>query len=169
MDDVRTQLRGIAGRVAAGRIDTAKPWGGAGVVISPTDLQEKSGDFYPEPRVVVTALASELSWLFEQLRGVFAHLLDGTTKIEFFGRLANAALRYQRRCDGKEVLKDLLAAVLHEAFAIADEMEEGSFEFFAVALGNEIVDDYIDEAERGGFLGIEETRAYFAAKGIELG
>jgi phosphoribosyl-ATP pyrophosphohydrolase len=117
---------------------------------------------------VITASAPELSWLFTQLRDIFAGCLDGQTKIEFFGRLANSALRYQARKQGEEALQDLLGAVLHEAFAIAEEMEDGVFHSLSVASGNEIVDDYIDEAERTGFIGVEETKRFFAEKGIQL-
>ncbi len=47
-------------------------------------------------------------------------------------------------------------------------MEEGTFRSLSVAVGNEIVDDYVDEAEREGFVGIEETRQFLAEKGVTL-
>ncbi len=95
-------------------------------------------------------------------------MYDGTTKIEFFGRLANASLRYQSRCKGEEKQIDLLFAVLHEAFSMLDEMEEGSFQYLPVAVGNTIADDFIEEAERRGFLSVEETKRFFAERGVEL-
>ncbi len=166
MTEAKTKLENLAARVLRGDTGTADMWGGADVVISPYEPPASAPGFYPEPRRVVVASASELSWLFFQLRDIFNAYLNGQTKIEFFGRLANAALRYQAKNQGDEVLGDLLRAVLHEAFAMADEMEEGSFRSLAVAFGNEIVDDYIDVAERRGFVGIEETRRFFAEKGI---
>jgi hypothetical protein len=47
------------------------------------------------PRIVVTPYALELSWLFESLRDAFYadNLLDGQSRIEFFGRRANAVDR----------------------------------------------------------------------------
>jgi hypothetical protein len=90
------------------------------------------------------------------------------TKIEFFGRLANAALRYQSRCGGAEVRKELLLAVLHEAYAMLEELEEGTFQCLAVASGNEIADDFIEREEKRGFLGVDETKRFFAERGIRL-
>ncbi len=149
-------------------IPTAKEWSGADVTITSRQPEIQSGGFYPEPRYVVTPNAKQLSWLFYQLRDIFTGLYDGTTKIEFFGRLANAALRYQGKCKGEEKQYDLLFAVLHEAFAMLDEMEEGTFQYLPVAVGNTIADDFIEETERRGFLSVEETKRFFAERGIEL-
>lgn len=162
----RRRLGELAAQIATGNVGSAPYWGGADVVIAPPQRPARHPSFRPEPRGIVTKHASELSWLFVRLRDIFSPYYDGQTKIEFFGRLANAAQRYQARKQGPEVLRDLLGAVVHEAFAIADEMEEGSFRSFALALGNEIVDDYIDEAERRGFIGIEETKRFFLERGI---
>lgn len=167
LEEIKAKLEQLAARISDGDIGSADDlWGGADVVISFSEPPEQRGGFYPAPRQVVTVAASELSWLFTQLRDLFANHYDGQTKIEFFGRLANAALRYQAKRSGDEQIADLLGAVLHEAFAIADEMEEGHFQSFAVAIGSEIVDDYIDEAERTGFIGVEETRRFFTERGI---
>ncbi len=95
-------------------------------------------------------------------------MYDGTTKIEFFGRLANAALRYQDKCGGNEKQRDLLFAVLHEAFAMLDEMEEGTFQYLAIAIGNTIADDLIERAESRGFIGVDETKEFFAERGVDL-
>ena len=94
-------------------------------------------------------------------------MYDSTSKLEFFGRLANAALRYQHLSKDDENQRDLLFAVLHEAFAILDEMEYGTFEYFLVSPGNEIVDDFIEQSERRGFISVEETKKLFAEKGIK--
>jgi len=147
-----------------------KAWGGADVVIA---LRSKplgrSDSFYPEPRSVVSPHALELSWLFEGLRDAFhaENRIDSQMKIEFFGRLANAANRCLRKSPSPAA-QVLCAAVLHEAFAIYEEMEEGRFGSFAVAVGNEIADDYVDEALRTGFIGVENTREFFAERGIDL-
>ena len=79
-----------------GRLPKARPWGGADVVISArAPRKSASSDFYPEHRYVISPHAPELSWLFGALRDAFyaEKRLDGQTKIEFFGRLANAANR----------------------------------------------------------------------------
>ena len=82
--------------------------------------------------------------------------------------MANAALLYQLRCGGAEVRKELLFAVLHEAFAMLDELEEGTFQCLAVAIGNTIADDFIEREEKRGFIGVEETKKFFAERGIKL-
>ena len=148
----------------------AKPeeWAGADVVITSEPPQIEPGGFYPDPRFVVTSHAAQLSWLFFQLRDAFYSLYDGNSKIELFGRLANAALRYQVKSQGLEDQRELCFAVLHEAYAILEEMEEGTFEYLSVAFGNMIADDFIEQAERKGFIGVDETRAFFAQKGVDL-
>jgi len=114
------------------------------VVITSTPPPKESGPgFYPEPRYVLTPYSLELSWFFQKLRDAFyaEDRIDGASKIEFFGRLANAANRYRQYATGPTSAHHLCAAVLHEAFAIYREMEEGSFKSLAVASGNEIADD----------------------------
>ena len=140
----------------------SRSWVGADVVITSKAPEPSNSQFYPEPRYVVTPFYRELSWLFTELRDIFAQLIDGATKIEFFGRLANMAIRYQKRLKRKpENEKDLLIAIIHEAFAILEEMAEGKFQYLGVAVGNTIFDDLVDRAEASGFLGLEETRNFF--------
>jgi len=164
----RNELENLSERLNRAPIPKSKDWGGADVVITSQKPESKGDGFYPEPRYVVTVHAPQLSWLFVQLRNVFSVLLDGTTKIEFYGRLASAALRYQIKNKGNENQKDLLFAVLHEAFAMLDEMEEGKFEYLLIAGGNTIADDFIERAESRGFVGVEETKKFFAERGLEI-
>jgi hypothetical protein len=96
----------------------------------------------------------------------FKPFMDGTTKIEFFGRLANAANRQIAGSENAEHADDLLDAVLHEGFAIADELEDGSFRYLDVALGNTIYDDLIEDAERQGYLTVDETTQWFSDRGL---
>ncbi|MGA2701009.1 MAG: hypothetical protein ABSH35_07920 [Isosphaeraceae bacterium] len=161
---IRGKLSTLSTEILAGRFDHAsQAWGGADVAITDRPPKPSSADdFYPEPRYVVTKHALELSWLFESLRDIFSPVLDGATKIEFYGRLANAANHYVARFAGQaRTAQDLLFAVAHEAFAILDEMEDGEFHFLLVAVGNTIWDDLVDEAERSGYLGPEATRRFF--------
>jgi hypothetical protein len=137
-------------------------WGGADVVIAPASIENvTAGGFYPEPRTVVTQFSREVSWLFEQLRDVFAPLLDGDSKIEFYGRLAYAARSYQRHVNGGEDAKDILRAVLYEAVLMLEEMEEGTFEYLSLAIGNTVLADMVKEAEKSGYIGVEATREFF--------
>jgi len=165
------ELTRLEEKLGSQRIPRAREeWSGADVVICAASPPQESGGFYPAPRFVVTEHSLELSWLFARLRDAFyaENRLDGCSKIEFFGRLANAANRALRR-DATVGARLLGAAVLHEAFAMYDEMEEGSFECLGIAIGNEIADDYVDEALRSGFLSVEDTMAFFASRGVEFG
>ena len=162
----REALNYLFQRLLLTPVPTNKEWGGANVVITSRQVNRASSSFYSQLRHVVTADAMELSWLFYQLQDIFAQLYDSASKLEFFGRLANTALRYQRMSKDDENQRDLLFAVLHEAFAILDEMEEGTFEYFLVPPGNEIVDDFIEQSQRRGFISIEETKKFFALKGV---
>lgn len=165
------ELKRLKNLLEEPRLPRAKrEWGGADVVIT-RKRPPKSAEvgFYPEPHYVITEHSLELSHLFEKLRDAFyaEERLDGCSKIEFFGRLANAANRCIKR--SPSLTEHILyAAVLHEAFAIYDEMEEGTFQCLAVAVGNEIVDDYIDEALRTGYIGNDATLEFFRSRGVEV-
>ncbi len=139
-----------------------REWSGADVVIT-SQVHEKvvAGGFYPDPRTVVTIFSAEVSWLFERLRDAFSGLLDGTSKIEFYGRLANAATNYQNKVNGGENAKEIMRAVLYEAVCMLEEMEEGTFEFLEVATGNTILADLVEESEKSGYLGVEATAKFF--------
>jgi hypothetical protein len=167
LEGVRKELKALALAIDTNIFDKGRPvkeWGGADVVVTSIEPKLSTGDsFYPEPRYVLTPNAKVLSRLFYSLRDAFKRIEDfSLLKIEFFGRLANAALRYQLRLEGdSEKSKDLLQAVLHEAFAMLDEMEEGSFKFLPLASGNTIWDDLIERGETSGYLGIEATQRFF--------
>jgi hypothetical protein len=111
-----------------GRDQSIREWGGADVVITSPQLRPRGECFYPEPRYVVTPNAKPLSRLFYDLRDAFRELLDCSSKIEFYGRLAMAALNYQEGLRGEpEDTTELLNAVLQEAQVMLVQMEQGSF------------------------------------------
>jgi len=137
--DLRGQIRqGLAG--GAERL-----WRGADVVIAEEPPEPSGGGFFPEPRAVVTPYAHQLSGLFESLRDLFSPVLDGNTKIEFYGRLANAANRFIA-AHGNDDLRGLLEAVVEEAARILDEMSNGTFGYLSIAPGGLIWDDIVNAA-----------------------
>ena len=171
MKSTYQQLDDLDAELATGEFPKADNlWSGADVkIVTKQPPPTPHSDFYGDKRIVLTEHAAELSWLFEKLKDAFysEELIDSCTKIEFFGRLANAAIRALKK--NKDITAPLLcAAVLHEAYAIYEEIEGGVFEALPVAIGNEIVDDYIDEAFRSGFIGTEETIAFFRERGVEV-
>lgn len=164
--NTHAKLMRLSTEIQSGQFNRSKNWQGADVVITArAPISEKSG-FYPDPRYVVTVHASELSWLFEQLRDIFIEINDyGFLKEEIFGRLGNTANRFLSKNPDAHV-GPLLIAVMHEAFAIAEEIQDDVFKALMVTSGNQIFDDLISESEKSGFLTIEETEAFFRAKGI---
>ena len=146
-ENVREQLdfikRGIADRAYAnfrGYNDT-DGWGGGDLLVTTESLQEQTTGFYPDPRKVVTPYAHEVGWLVTKLWKLFAEskLLDHCNKIEFFGRLGNAAIRYQNMLNGKQESADaILTAVFEEAAKMLDEMCRGEFVYLHIAQGGVI-------------------------------
>jgi hypothetical protein len=161
-----TNLVQLSTKILNGQLKRSSMWQGADVVITNKPPIVTEDGFYPAPRYVETLHASELSWLFEQVRNVFMEMDDyGFLKEEIFGRLGNTANRFLSKNSNANA-PELLLAVMHEAFAIAEEIQDGEFAALMVTSGNQILDDLISESERGGFLTVEETKAYFKDKGI---
>jgi hypothetical protein len=164
--NAHTNLVQLSTKILNGQLKRSSMWQGADVVITNKPPIVREDGFYPAPRYVETLHASELSWLFEQVRNVFMEMDDyGFLKEEIFGRLGNTANRFLSKNSNANA-PELLLAVMHEAFAIAEEIQDGEFAALMVTSGNQILDDLITESERGGFLTVEETKAYFKDKGI---
>lgn len=119
-------------------------WAGADIAFTTKAPPESNSNFYPDPRVVVTPYAHAAGWLLNELWKLFSDnaLLDGCSKIEFFGRLANAAIRYKKSLNvSPETAEGLLNAIFDEAKKILREMSNGEFEYLNVAPGNMIIED----------------------------
>lgn len=179
--------------ITSGRIGRSREWGGAGVTItkatqattaaiptatawsispasalrikSAAERDDPTGSFYPATRHVFTQFPKELSWLFKKL-WVDLGPLFGPYKEEFIGRLGNAADRYTRKTS-LQTDRDLLGAVLHEAWVMLEEVGDENFKVLLVAVGREIADDWIEDVEREGYMTTEETRRWFAERGFE--
>jgi len=128
------------------------------IVSRPSESKSQQGN--PNTRTIVTPYSAQVGWLLSRLRDSFYDHIDGTTKSEFYGRLANAAQDYQRSVNGDENAQALLRAMLHEAFVMLEEMEQGRFEYLGAASGNTILADLIDKAEESGYLGVEATEEF---------
>ena len=164
--NIDTNLVNLSVSIANGQSGNSRMWQGADVVITSESPIIDGGGFYPAPRYIVTSHASELSWLFEKVRDIFMEIDDyGYLKEEIFGRLGNTANRFLSKNPDANVRETLLA-VMHEAFAINEEIQDGEFTTLMVTSGNQILDDLISESEKGGFLTVEETKSYFKNKGI---
>ena len=104
-------------------------WGGADVIITSV-LEEWHKEWENENRIVIdlsgheydyrrrlvhTRHAKELSWLFYQLRDLFAEKIDYVSKYAFYGLLAQTAKDYFKKNRGKINKRDLLLCVLNSA------------------------------------------------------
>jgi hypothetical protein len=144
-------------------------WSGADVVIVSVPLPDQlKSSFCPRDREVLTEHALEMSYFFEVLRDDFYEeaLIDQCSKIEFFGRLASAADACLLERPGASA-HVVCAAVLREAYAIAQQMDESEVDFTILAEGNQIADDRTPPGQRIGYSSIRETIGFFRGKGIQ--
>ncbi|MCL4461880.1 MAG: hypothetical protein M1297_09280 [Nitrospirae bacterium] len=148
--NARTCIRLLAGRILDGDMPRSQRlWSGGGVAVVFRRPRRPEGilEWYADPRFVVTPHGFEVSRVFEELWKAFRPLLDSVSRIEFFGRLANAVhscgIESRREGGGEShpSRKDLLLAILYEAVLIERELEEGSFGFLMISSGNENRDD----------------------------
>jgi hypothetical protein len=149
IEEVREKLKGISEQIDREEYRKTKRhgqsgWDGAGVIFT-RDEPARRGEtgYYPEPRYVVTPYADDAAWLLYKLRDLFSYagLIDSLSKIEFFGRLATAALRYQKKARKGETAKGLLEAMLREAEVMLGEMEKGAFRGRALKRKDAVAED----------------------------
>jgi len=112
---------------------SAKEWGGADVIISShlsEDVKKWLGDqsvvisfqeSEPRRRAVITEFSKELSWLFDQLKNIFADRIDYTSKYDFYGLLAQSAIDYLKKNEENKDVKLLLLAVLNTSKRFLDK------------------------------------------------
>jgi hypothetical protein len=147
----------------------SRHWAGADVVVAFSPPPDFWSSYYPRDREVFTEHALELSYFFEFLRDAFYEegRIDHCSKIEFFGRLANAADAYL--LEQRDASAHLLCAVvLHEAYAMAKQMDEGKFDFLVLAKGNQIADDLALPGQRTGYSNLKVTIEFFLGRGIQI-
>lgn len=168
MSSLTDAIDRIAATVRRGEAGTEKPWAGAEVIIcGQAPKTSNSGDSRPGARYVETKFVGELSWLFNRLAEIFRNDRGyGGWKEEFFGRLGNVTTKYQAAVKDASSLK-VLEAVLHEAYAMAEEIADyGSIETLPITSGNAILDDYIGLSDLSAYLSAEETQEYLRKKGF---
>lgn len=143
LDSLKTKIEQGAYKGYKG-LSPTDGWGGAGIGFSTVSVDLGKPGFYPDPRIVVTPYAHACGWLLDRLRDIFfeAQLIDSCSKIEFFGRLAQAAQRYQTALHGKsEKVEGMLHKIHGEARQILAEMRQGTFEYLILAFGNTLAED----------------------------
>ena len=125
------KLDSLEQKIESGGIEketsSAKEWGGADVVIRKRlndSVKEWLGDqstvislqeTEPRRRAVITEFSKELSWLFYQLRDIFAEEIDYISKYDFYGMLAQASIDYLEKNRENPKCNQLLYSVLDKA------------------------------------------------------
>lgn len=124
----RIQTEGIPKEAASTR-----EWGGADVIIK-REMDDMTRQWLghrsevislqattPRRRAVITEHAIELSWLFEQLKVIFAGQIDYISKYDFYGLLAQSALDYIESRPADRDATGLLLAVIATARGFVEE------------------------------------------------
>ena len=95
--------------------DTIKEWFGDQFEVITLEKSE------PRRRAVITEFSKELSWLFYQLKDIFAGELNYISKPVFYGMLAQTSIDYLEK--NKEDVKcdQLLFSVLDKARSFSNE------------------------------------------------
>ena len=108
-------------------------WAGADVIISSQlndSVKEWFGDQLmvislqktePRRRAVITEFSKELSWLFYQLKDIFAEEIDNMSKHDFYGMLAQVSIDYLEKNQENPKCDQLLYSVLDKARSFSNE------------------------------------------------
>lgn len=136
-DSLLTQIENLEQKVKAEDISvearTVKEWGGADVIIKERldrDTQKWLGSqplvislqsTEPRRRAVITRYATELSWLFYQLKSIFSGRIDYVSKYDFYGLLAQSAIDHVAKGNETQDAKALLLAVLNTAKGFCED------------------------------------------------
>jgi len=128
-ESIYTKLQRLGQMIEEARLTKMRrnfQWRGADVRITDDPNFVKSERHWLDHDVVIcTVYTKELSWLFVQLRDLFAGHLDFRNKYGFYGELAQSALRYLEK-GGSEAddFRPLLREVLVAAYDFCATIEE---------------------------------------------
>lgn len=168
---VEESIDAISQELDEGKLKRGQKWGGANLVIVETqdEIQESNG--FKSYRYVVTTHAREVSYILTKLYNAFTEedLLDYLSKLEFCGRLGNIVNRFLRKNPDASAL-ELCKAMVHEAYAIAEEMDEGEFTILFSDLGVAVYNDIFDELEfsEEDLCGEEDTVKFYKDLGVDF-
>ena len=95
--------------------DTIKEWFGDQFAVNTPEKTE------PRRRAVITEFSKELSWLFYQLKDIFAGELNYISKPVFYGMLAQTSIDYLEKNQEDIKCDQLLFSVLDKARNFSNE------------------------------------------------
>lgn len=68
--------------------------------------------------------------------------------------------------DANATVSEIQIAILHESYAIFEEIQSDTHNYLLVASGNSIYDDLIPRAVNSGFVSLQEAEKFFKSKGL---
>jgi hypothetical protein len=125
--------RKICSGIIVKEANSIMEWAGSDVIISSQlndSIKEWFGDQFevitlektePRRRAVITEFSKELSWLFYQLKDIFAGELNYISKPVFYGMLAQTSIDYLEKNQEDVKCDQLLLSVLDKARSFSNE------------------------------------------------
>lgn len=124
------------------------------VLLNKTESDPTEGSFYSR-RLVRTDIPQVFIWLFKQFASIFRDLPGyGIHKEEIFGRLGNT-LAMVEGLEPPATSEEKVAAVMQDFWEICQDLIEGRVQSFSVALGAEVLDDFVSRAIKSGYINQE--------------
>lgn len=107
-------------------------------------------------RIVRTDMPRVFVWLFKKFTAILNKLPDyGMHKEEIFARLGNTLEMAENPELGLNA-NQKVAAVIQDMYEIAQDLIDGKVKSFMVAMGTEVVDDYISRSIKSGYVSHDE-------------
>jgi hypothetical protein len=76
--------------------------------------------------------------------------------------MANRVVLYDKKAN----VTAIQIAILHEAYAIYEEIQSDTHHYLLITSGNTIYDDLIPRALKSGFASLQEAENFFKSKGL---
>lgn len=169
MEQTFRKLDGLESLIQAGEWGVGSSQRYADVALVMRRPPNRADSFDPEDRYVVTRYVAEIGWCFDQIREIFSELEGyGNWKEELFGRLGNMVNWILTR-KPEAGLVEVLNGLMHEAFAISEEIEEdGGLKTLMISTKNLILNDFADQLVDGRVLSEDESLKMLEKLGMAL-
>ncbi len=124
----------------------------ADVVLLNKTEQDPTIDSWIPRRIVRTDMPQEFTWLFTKFASIVKQLPGyGIHKEEIFGRIGNT-LSMVESLEPPALPDEKVAAVILDFWEICQDLVEGRMQSLSVALGADIMDDFVTRSVKSGFI-----------------
>lgn len=124
-------------------------------LLNKTEANPHEGNFIGK-RIVRTDMPRVFVWLFKKFTPILNKLPDyGMHKEEVFARLGNT-LEMAETTELGLTANEKVAAVIQDMYEIAQDLLDGKVVSLQVAMGAEVVDDYITRSIKSGYVDHDE-------------